>query len=118
MPPRTAYKCQYVVSWIAIKYRWKLNVDSDERSSLTDDMKGCARSVIVLPAPPRATITNTPPPSTDGGESSNGAGGDSSIPLQPDLPGDQDCSDFDGPVQVLAGDPDGLDHDGDGIGCE
>jgi hypothetical protein len=40
------------------------------------------------------------------------------IPLQPDLPGDQDCSDFSGPVRVLPGDPDRLDADGDGIGCE
>ena len=40
------------------------------------------------------------------------------IPLQPDLPGDQDCSDFSGPVRVLPGDPDHLDRDGDGIGCD
>lgn len=40
------------------------------------------------------------------------------IPLQPDLPGDQDCSDMSGPVRVLPGDPDRLDRDGDGIGCE
>jgi hypothetical protein len=45
-------------------------------------------------------------------------GGGGGIPIQPDLPGDQNCSDFDGPVRVLPGDPDNLDRDGDGIGCE
>jgi Excalibur calcium-binding domain len=46
------------------------------------------------------------PPSTGG------------LPLQPNLPGDQDCSDIGYPVRVLPGDPDRLDRDGDGIGCE
>lgn len=50
--------------------------------------------------------TTTPPPPTGG------------IPLQPDLPGDQNCDDFPGPVRVLPGDPDNLDNDGDGIGCD
>ena len=31
---------------------------------------------------------------------------------------DQDCSDVDGPVYVGDNDPDGLDRDGDGWGCE
>jgi hypothetical protein len=36
----------------------------------------------------------------------------------PDSPVDLDCDDFDGPVEVPYDDPDGLDKDGDGIGCE
>jgi hypothetical protein len=39
-------------------------------------------------------------------------------PLQPVGPEDVDCSDIGHPVTVLPGDPDRLDADGDGIGCE
>lgn len=32
--------------------------------------------------------------------------------------GSLNCSDFSGPVYVGSSDPHGLDHDGDGVGCE
>jgi hypothetical protein len=49
---------------------------------------------------------------------SGGGGGDIGLPIQPHGGGDLDCSDIGHPVQVLPGDPDNLDSDGDGIGCE
>lgn len=45
---------------------------------------------------------------------SGGGGGE----VLPDVGYDLDCEDFDGPVDVSAGDPHGLDADGDGVGCE
>lgn len=120
MPPLAGFRCAYAVRWVAVKYRWKLAVNAAERVALTTAFEGCPRSVIRIPTPAQARITNVPPPpppptTDDGGDES---GGGSGYPVQPDQEGDQDCSDFSGPVQVLPGDPDGLDGDGDGIGCE
>ena len=39
-------------------------------------------------------------------------------PCIPPYPPDLDCSDVDGPIRVLGGDPHGFDADGDGIGCD
>lgn len=117
MPANSRYACRYVVNWIAVKYRWRLSADRAERRALRTELGKCSRKATRLPLPPRASITKsapapapTPTPSPDTG------GG--SYPQQPDLPGDQDCSDFDTPVMVLPGDPDDLDRDGDGIGCD
>jgi hypothetical protein len=120
-PPLASYGCRYAVNWIAVKYRWHLAVDPAERAALATQLKGCPRSVIVLAAPPRATITNSkpaPPAAPAPTPATGGGGGGSGYPQQVDQAGDQDCADFDGPVQVLPGDPDDLDRDGDGVGCE
>lgn len=112
MPPLARFHCRYAVNWVAVKYRWRLAVDTAERAALRTEMKGCPAAVIRLPsAPPRAVITNARPVAP-------GDGGGGGIPMQPDQAGDQDCSDMEGPVRVLPGDPDRLDNDGDGIGCE
>jgi hypothetical protein len=121
MPPLAGFQCAYAVRWIAVKYRWKLAVDPAEREALTATISDCPSGAVRIPTPPLAKITNEKPKPkptrpTGGGGGGNGDGG--GIPLQPDLPGDQNCSDFDGPVRVLPGDPDNLDRDGDGIGCE
>lgn len=59
------------------------------------------------------------------GSSTASAGGEIStdaapaaIERQREQAGDQDCSDFAGPVRVLPGDPDQLDANDDGVGCE
>jgi hypothetical protein len=118
LPPLAGFHCAYAVRWVAVKYRWKLHVDPAERTALQTILNGCPRAAILIPTPPRAAITNNKPASTGGSGGSGGSGSGSGYPVQPDQPGDQDCSDFDGPVQVLPGDPDRLDADGDGIGCE
>jgi hypothetical protein len=43
---------------------------------------------------------------------------DEDMTSEDDEYGDLDCSDVSGPVVVLPDDPNGLDGDGDGIGCE
>jgi len=35
-------KCKYVKTWIAVKYRWRLAVDSQEKSELSRILRGCS----------------------------------------------------------------------------
>lgn len=49
LPPRTSYRCTYVTNWIAVKYRWRLSIDANERSALTVLTKGCGNPRITVP---------------------------------------------------------------------
>lgn len=118
-PPATRYRCRYAMTWVAVKYRWQLAVNAAERRALIRLMRGCPRSIIVLPTPPRATI-GVPRGGAGTTAAPRGAPDRDSAAAPPQVPrrGDQDCSSLPGPVRVLPGDPDRLDGDGDGIGCE
>ena len=50
LPPRTAYRCTYVSEWIAVKWRWRLTVDSAERASLRVLANSCGDPRIQAPA--------------------------------------------------------------------
>jgi len=52
MPPRSAYRCDYVVAWIRVKHRWGLSVDSAERNALSQQVDSCGDPVVEVP--PRA----------------------------------------------------------------
>ena len=52
LPPRTDYRCRYVSSWIGVKYRWKLSVDSSEQAALRVLATNCGNPRMVVP--PRA----------------------------------------------------------------
>jgi len=52
LPPRTSYRCTYVSSWIAVKYRWQLSVDVREEAALRVLATNCGDPMIVVP--PRA----------------------------------------------------------------
>lgn len=41
MPPASSFKCEYVYSWIQVKLRWQLSVDSAEASALRNNWAGC-----------------------------------------------------------------------------
>jgi putative cell wall-binding protein len=41
MPPRTAYHCTYVVSWISVKKAWNLSVDQAEYQKLEQVLATC-----------------------------------------------------------------------------
>lgn len=46
MPPNTAFHCPYVARWIAVKFRWRLSVDRQERRALAEKLDDCdARSL-------------------------------------------------------------------------
>ncbi|MDO8630076.1 MAG: HNH endonuclease family protein, partial [Phycisphaerales bacterium] len=55
MPPRAAFRCRYVGTWIAVKYRWRLTADRAERHVLRQEVKQCGSGANV-PKPRRAEI--------------------------------------------------------------
>ena len=60
LPPRKAARCTYAIQWVQVKYRWRLSIDSAERSRLSSILSGrCgSRSVAV---PPVVSTGSTPP---------------------------------------------------------
>jgi hypothetical protein len=40
-PPDTDYSCEYARRWISIKHRWKLTINTNEKATLQDMLKGC-----------------------------------------------------------------------------
>ena len=60
MPPFSAYRCTYVSTWIAVKWRWRLTADPLELAALRLGLTGCGRAARV-PTPTRATIALGPP---------------------------------------------------------
>lgn len=63
MPPNAGYKCEYVYSWVQIKIRWSLSVDSSELAALNSNWLGCSISSLNLsPTPGLAPISSIPPP--------------------------------------------------------
>lgn len=115
-PPFAGYRCTYVATWIAVKWRWRLSVDPLERAALRVGLTGCGTSGRV-PRPARATVAFGAPPA--GGASTATASGGAG--LDPRLPY---CTDA-----IAAGlgpytkgvDPEYAwyrDGDGDGVVCE
>lgn len=51
LPPLASTHCAYAVHWTAIKYRWRLTVDSTERKKILSILTGtCGSRVIPIPA--------------------------------------------------------------------
>ena len=50
LPPRHQYRCTYVATWIAVKYRWSLSIDERESAALRVLVEGCAPLRVVRPA--------------------------------------------------------------------
>ncbi|MFY1585096.1 HNH endonuclease family protein [Micromonospora sp. WMMD734] len=46
LPPYAAARCRYVNEWVATKTRWRLTVDSAEKSALTSLAGGCPNATI------------------------------------------------------------------------
>ncbi|MFM7717938.1 MAG: HNH endonuclease family protein [Actinomycetota bacterium] len=120
LPPLRSVRCAYAIRWMAVKYRWRLAVDTAERSALRGILAGtCGQRLLTLPPlAPRDTGTTT----TSGGGGGGGGGGcDPAYPgvCIPPPPPDLDCPDvtFRNFV-VRSPDPHRFDSDGDGIGCE
>ncbi|MGH3738472.1 MAG: HNH endonuclease family protein [Micromonosporaceae bacterium] len=53
LPPLTSVRCTYAIHWVAVKYRWRLSVDSTERGRLLSILDGSCGSR-TLTVPPRA----------------------------------------------------------------
>lgn len=41
LPPRAAFLCTYLARWVAVKYRWRLAVDSAERGAIRSSWRSC-----------------------------------------------------------------------------
>jgi hypothetical protein len=70
LPPNQRYVCQYVTTWIAVKHRWSLSIDKNERNALRRNVKTCGNPRITLP--PKAKVV------TGGTGSGSGSGGSNS----------------------------------------
>ncbi|MEW1975839.1 cell wall-binding repeat-containing protein [Microbacterium profundi] len=50
LPTNDAYTCEYVISWVLVKYRWSLTVDAQELSVLQSILSGeCGATAVGLP---------------------------------------------------------------------
>jgi hypothetical protein len=49
LPPRTAYRCTYVATWVAVKWRWRLSVNTVEKADLTKRLTACKWPVVIAP---------------------------------------------------------------------
>jgi hypothetical protein len=51
LPPSSSAHCRYAVRWAAVKYRWRLSVDTAERTKLLTILSGsCGAYPVSLPA--------------------------------------------------------------------
>jgi hypothetical protein len=44
----THQQCRYLREWVAVKHRWRLRVDSGEKSALSSIASGCTNSTITV----------------------------------------------------------------------
>lgn len=49
LPPRTAYICQYISDWIAVKWQWKLSMDQSEWGRIRNLLTGQCRDTPIAP---------------------------------------------------------------------
>ena len=75
MPSNGAYRCTYLASWVAVKWRWRLSVDASEKRGLVAGLTSCGSRALIA-TPSRATVRlgsggssgggsgTTPPPSS------------------------------------------------------
>ena len=47
MPKESSFHCSYVSTWIAVKYRWRLSVDTAEKKFLSTKLASCGNSAKV-----------------------------------------------------------------------
>lgn len=50
LPPRASVHCAYAIHWVKVKYRWRLTIDSAERSMLNSILSGdCGARAVTVP---------------------------------------------------------------------
>lgn len=125
-PPQRASTCAFAEITVTTKAVWGLAVDPAEKTALARMLTGCTADSSNPVAPPQVIAPQpvvTPPPS---GCATNGiylAANGGCVANYRDSSGDVDCGQLPAymkPVIVPnpANDPDRLDGNGDGIGCE
>jgi hypothetical protein len=56
LPTRTAYRCTYLARWVAVKYRWRLAVDANEKAAIRSGAKSCSETSLEIKRYRRAPI--------------------------------------------------------------
>lgn len=105
-------RCGYAKHWIAVKFRWRLAVDSTEKSSLARILSRCPRLMTVPDLAPRSTVDTAPPKVDDQST-------DQAVDPRFDTCGDANDAGY-GPYRRGL-DPEYdwyVDRDGDGLACE
>jgi hypothetical protein len=49
MPSNANFVCDYVATWVAVKYRWSLTIDSAEKQALTSTLSNCSDVTVTVP---------------------------------------------------------------------
>ena len=50
LPPRASVHCKYAIHWVQVKYRWRLTINSAERSKLSSILSGdCGSRTVTVP---------------------------------------------------------------------
>jgi hypothetical protein len=49
MPPATSFRCDYITSWVQVKFRWRLAMDAGERRAVRSITKSCGNPRIEVP---------------------------------------------------------------------
>jgi hypothetical protein len=109
-------RCAYAKQWIGVKYRWRLAVDANEKSSLLRVLRSCPRSMVLPSLANRRTDPNAvPSPPVEQQPGSEG----SALDPRFDTCGAANAAGF-GPYQRGV-DPEYewyIDRDRDGVACE
>jgi hypothetical protein len=48
MPPYSSARCRYITEWVAVKLRWRLTVDSTDKSALASWANSCPNVTITV----------------------------------------------------------------------
>jgi hypothetical protein len=49
MPPRASFDCTYLAWWVAVKWRWRLSVNTTEKTFLTKHLSACGWPSVLKP---------------------------------------------------------------------
>jgi hypothetical protein len=75
LPPSKSFTCQYVGSWIAVKYRWSLTIDSNEKKVLASKLATCGtKSKVAVPVKAKIVKGSAPIASPSPSVPSSGSG--------------------------------------------
>jgi hypothetical protein len=107
---------RFVIVWGLVKEggAWKL----DEQISSQTETNPSASPSATPSASPSATPSASPESDSDSGGGTRDRDRRQPRPDSPSVGGDIDCDEVDGPIWVGPEDPNDLDRDGDGRGCE
>ena len=120
MPPLASQRCTYAKQWIAVKFRWRLAVDSSEKSFLGGVLRSCPSMMLLPDLAATSTDPNAVRP-TSGSTATPGTGGGAGAGVDPRFAtcGAANAAGY-GPY-IRGHDPEYswyIDRDGDGRACE